>query len=834
MRNRILPLIFGFLLFTNFSFSQVCGTYEGSLEEQIQKYPEFYKSLESKNTALYLEHNNALSKMTHLKTEGDKKIIPVVVHVIHNGGGANLSVAQIENGIGHLNANINGQAYNFLSVTPDPFAAVRGDLNVEFRLAKIDPLGNPTNGINRIKSELTNLTVTETLSRDRVKALSYWNSFQYLNIWVVQSMPAGPDPQADPALNGYAQFPYPNPNFGDNMSTDGVVIRAAVFAIGETITHEVGHWLGLRHTWGDSECGSDNIADTPIDREGTFDFNGTFPFHAGLSNPGGAGVWGCVVDSLNPAGEMYVNYMDYQSDGVQTMFTKGQDLVMNETLDGIYDAITNETDIGYREYMWSAENIAATGTADGYVSPSCSQQADFATTSGVSSICEGEQIVLKGNQSMFGNGNVTSFVWDFGNGDTDDSGANLLAHTYTSAGSYDVTLTVEYNETNETRAANLSDLDLDNASSYDSIIEMLIVQGTEVELNDMGAVNIIEITLDSLGIYWGLNDSSFFRGELEKVTYVAYYDNTCVSSVSKPGFITVNNTTSSSDASSYSYSFENESDLNGDWMLSQSTDITNQWSFNNVSNTLWKWQNGIAFDGSASIKVPAEDMFAGTSTEIISKAYDLSDLSEPAIKFSWSGASINTFPVNEVVVTYSDDCGESWKSLATIGAVETSNAGLHANSFKPADKSEWTDTIMFDRVGANALINDNIRFKIEYVVNGASNNFYLDKIIIGEEDDLMISESTNQSKISIFPNPANSSTKGITIALQNLENLNVDVSLINILGAEIGKLYSGNIVSNYQEIFIDEELSSLEEGVYFVKVINRGDVILTNKLLVVK
>ena len=181
MRNIILPLIFVLTLITDFGFAQVCGTYTGSLEDQITRYPEFYQSLEAKNSELKLKHLDAISKMTRSKVEGGKKIIPVVVHVIHNGGAENLSVAQIQNGLDHLNANINGQAFNF-SATPDAFAAVRGNLNVEFRLAKIDPLGNPTSGIVRVQSELTVATVTETLSRDRVKALSYWNSYEYFNI----------------------------------------------------------------------------------------------------------------------------------------------------------------------------------------------------------------------------------------------------------------------------------------------------------------------------------------------------------------------------------------------------------------------------------------------------------------------------------------------------------------------------------------------------------------------------------------------------------------------------------------------------------------------------
>ena len=92
------------------------------------------------------------------------------------------------------------QASNFLTKTPDIFASVRGDLNVEFRLAKIDPLGNPTSGIIRVRSELT----TEPEPRDAVKALSYWNSYQYFNIWTLKKF----QPQDDGnTLLGYAQFP---------------------------------------------------------------------------------------------------------------------------------------------------------------------------------------------------------------------------------------------------------------------------------------------------------------------------------------------------------------------------------------------------------------------------------------------------------------------------------------------------------------------------------------------------------------------------------------------------------------------------------------------------
>ena len=1022
MMNRILFLISAAFLFVNFSYAQKCGTYDGSLEQDMQKYPEFYQSQEKKNLELALEHEKLLSSLKNSKTNDEVKIIPVVVHVIHDMGNENISDASIQSALDILNANINGQAANFLTKTPDVFAAVRGDAKLEFRLAKIDPKGQPTTGINRVRSSLTN----EPQPGNAVKALSYWNSYQYFNIWTVKKFA----PQDDGnTLLGYAQFP----NSG-SMSTDGVVLLASQMISGGTLTHETGHWLGLRHTWGDATCGDDGVKDTPPARDPNFGINlSDFPYHAGLSNPSGEpGVWGCIADSLNPAGEMFVNYMDYSNDADVTMFTIGQNAVMNVTLDGEYDAETGTSGIGYREYMWSQENIENTGTSDGYKVPTCTQEASFVVMNGASSICQGESLLLKGNQTMFGTGNVNSFVWDFGDGNTDSSGDNFLSHPYNEVDSFDVTLTVEYNEVTESRSSNFLDLDILTASSYDSIVENLIVQGSKQELEDLGATNIT-LFLDeggySVGSYWIRNqfsvdslvgasdidtfqvdkiedelviylsdnislvpdtvftnadsseyflidgdeltsqdltiletseynadssliqiqdyyvdyldsivdfyfyfdtsvvniltyigstyltsadsallssadstwyedgilgsdpirvyfaqfnmdttiivsvntdtatlspsdalmyndadstwaidnfigwvdtvrtyrgqhyytkyegyfkDTLFYRGELEKVTYVAYYANVCTSSVTKENFVTVYPTTSSSNASSYVYSFENESDLQGDWFLNPSTNVTSQWSFNAGNSTTWIWENGVADDGSSSIKIDADDMLFGVSTEIVSKAYDLSSFTTPAIKFSWSGASVNTFPVNELSVTYSDDCGESWKTLGGLSPAEASNAGLYTTIFSPKS-SEWKDTVMTTA----QLKASNIRFKIEYVVNGSSNNFYLDNIMIGEQASLLTSENNIFSRLSLFPNP----TKGnVNIVLENISDQDVEVVLINVLGAQVSRLFSGTVVSKYQEISAD--LAGFEKGVYFVKVISNNDVIMTDKLII--
>ena len=899
MKNRLLPLILAFLAVTSVN-AQKCGTYYGSYEEQEQKFPDFYQSLQAINADLEANYKSALSKMTHLKTENGKKIIPVVVHVIHNGGGENLSVSQIQNGLDHLNANINGQADNFLSITPDIFASVRGDLNVEFRLAKLAPVdpncdtctAEPTNGIVRVRSELTNATVTATLSRDRVKALSYWNSFQYLNIWVVKSMPAGPDPDADPALNGYAQFP-----FSGRMSTDGVMIRATVFAAGETITHEIGHWLGLCHTWacGAETCGTDNVADTPQDSEGTFDFNGTFPFN----------VDACETNPNGPAGEMYMNYMDYQSDAVQSMFTKGQDVVMNETLDGIYDADAGTSSLGFREYMWSTENIALTGVADGFISPFCVDIADFSSSTGVYSKCLGENIVLKGNKTQFPVGSVSTITWNYGDGNIDDSNTNQVFHTYESAGTYDVTLTIEYNEITEARASSLSDLDLLTATSYDSIVEVLNMQGTETELLAMNALNIdLHLDLDSLSkesiwkykipldsaieahsslgfgldtflltfnvnygdslkveeydrlsfcfftweeniildsdtvtYYYGnyeseavdayFMDTLFYRGEIMKTTYIAYYTNSCSSTTVKENVIKISPSSSSNITGSYIYDFEDASELTTDWEITKSIP-EGDWSFNTIENSSWEWVNGVSVSGSAGLMINKNDLTPGTDG-LTSVAYDLSDLTSPAIKFSYSGAASNNFPVNVVNVYYSDDCGEAWRTLGSLTNLQVANAGLYTNNFKPND-NEWNEAIMLDANGANALKNDNIKFKFEYVTNGNSNNFYLDNIMIGEEAELMMVENTAASRVSIYPNPTDGKT---FIKLNNLKNIDIEVKLVNILGAELMNLFDGKIESIYHSIN-DIDLSHLETGIYFVKVVANGDIIATEKLILNK
>ena len=825
MKIRSLLLLFAFSFFTvtfllvtaTSSFSQdahnECGSYDGYLQDEQKKFPQFYKSIEEKNKQLEAQNVQFLSKINSNTKNTGKKIIPVVVHVVHNFGSENVTDDQVADALRILNDNINGQDADFISRTPDVFAAVVGNPNIEFRLATKDPNDNPTSGINRIQSELTDVPNP----RDQVKALSYWNSYQYLNIWVVKKLPT----DNGGVLLGYAQFPY-----SGSMSTDGVAIISSQFASTQsaTLTHEVGHWLGLRHVWGDAICGDDQVADTPPqrysngfgDNPGPLPTTNSFPYHVGLQNQG------CIADSLNWAGEMFMNYMDYTDDQYCTMFSAGQVGVFEETLDGV------EGGLGYREYMWQEDNLIKTGTNDGAVPPSCNKEADFKEGFGNTSICLGEEAWFKSNKSMFGS-TISSLVWDLGDGTTSNVENNLL-HEYNQTGLYNVSLTINYDEVTHVSSDNLSSLDIANASSYDSTTTAIIVQGTQAELNNMNANNITSHSIDSLGIFWGIDGTTYYRGEVDKTIYTAYYNNSCTSTKVKEAFIAVNSTTASNSASSYNYVFDNANDIvfesddldENDWRVISTNDNPSQWSFNTSALTSWEWYEGNN-NSSSCVMMPSKDGSSLTVENLLSPSYDLSGYTKPAIKFKYTGAAVNTFPSNELNVYYTNDCGDNWAFLGKLTNLHVARAGLYTNSYSP--NGDWADTLLTK----TSLKNDNIQFKFEYSNNGASNNFYLDDIQIGEEDDLMKKDVQLLSRISVFPNPS----LGITnIVLNDLEGKNIKVKAHNILGKEVKVIYEGLVIQ--ERLQIETDLSSLEKGIYFISVYEGHDALITDKLILDK
>lgn len=392
------------------------------LNEQLQD-PEVRARYEAYQESLlrYVNDPN-----TPVIREGGKRIIPVVVHILQKGGSENITKQKVLQQIESLNRDF--QRFNTDSNnTPVRFRDVVGRMDVEFRLATKDPMGNCTDGIVRVFTDNT----VDVRDQHGFKALSYWNAYSYLNIWVVQSLGGG---GGGGTILGYAQFP------GTGlMSTDGIAVIASRIGMGgqggRTATHEVGHWLNLIHIWGDAQCGTDQVDDTPIAEEPNFGVCGNVgqPNHSSPYNLG-------VCDSENPEGEMFCNYMDYSDDNCINMFSAGQVERMNAVLDG------NSDGPGYRSFMVSAENLEATGTADPYdydevtcapISLFHFNNTSFYATTAM--ICEGDDVDFRANAY---NADVDDFAWSFPGGDPGTSDVANPSVDYNTAGSYDVTLTV--------------------------------------------------------------------------------------------------------------------------------------------------------------------------------------------------------------------------------------------------------------------------------------------------------------------------------------------------------------------------------------------------------
>ena len=798
--------IFLMIPFQSFAQNKVCGSYKGYIEDDMHQNPEFYQSISEKNQSLKQEFEriqNNLDISSLRSTSDNKKIIPVVVHIIHDDGPENVSDEVVQEAIDALNRNINGQSNLFESRTPDVFAALRGVPNVEFRLARIDPNGESTNGIVRVKSPLTN----EPSPRNAVKSVSYWNSYQYFNIWVIKKFL--PESNGNTLL-GFAQFP-----FSGSMATDGVVLIYSEFndPSSSTLTHEAGHWLGLCHPWdcGAGTCGDDNIFDTPPAREANYgvSFN-NFPYHVGLQNQG------CIADSMNWAGEMFMNYMDYTPDQFTTMFSKGQVEVINETLEG------DGTVPGFRQYMWSEVNIDETGTSDGFLPPTCTKQLNIFENNDAYQVCIGEETWFRSNSRIFGN-SISSVEWDFGDGTITSGSYNgqlghYELHTYANEGTYDVKFKITYDEVIKVRASDPSLIPASDPSLIQAITTDKIVQGTQDELNNMSASNISSHYIDSLGKYWGLEDTTFYRGKVQETIYEYDYTNTCVTEIVKAGFITVSPSVSSN-SSPEEYSFE--TGIGNDWTVADNSAEESIWTNVNGSYSGFEWSNGsLVVNNFERVKVGV----IGGYTEIVSKSFNLSNFSTPAIKFSWAGAALNTFPTNEITVHYSTNCGENWLSLGTLDPVTTSRAGYIATNFVP-NENDWLDTVLTK----NALKNNNIKFKIAYSAGTtAHNNIYIDNIKIGEASSLFNENNNSISqKISVFPNPLDESS---SILLENFGGQETSIDIINILGEKVYNIFEGVIQSDYLEIN-NLRARIKKDGIYFVRATSSSNKSFTKKII---
>ena len=280
------------------SYGQLrCGTME-----RLQFEMATDRSLESKRMLL----NKQLKRWNNQQTSNDYTI-PVVFHVLHKNETETISIEQIQSQLDVLNQDFN-RTNNDANQTPSEFSAIAADCNISFCMAQRTPNNDTTSGVTYTQTNVSSFSLYDNrIFYDSLGGKTIWDSKKYLNIYVCDLTNA----------LGFASFP------GNNESRDAVVIDfehlgtinvSPPFDKGRTATHEVGHWLNLLHVWGDGNCGSDQVDDTPTQEVANYNC----PSHPS--------------PTCENNGDMFQNFMDYTDDACMNLFTIGQKNRMHATL----------------------------------------------------------------------------------------------------------------------------------------------------------------------------------------------------------------------------------------------------------------------------------------------------------------------------------------------------------------------------------------------------------------------------------------------------------------------------------------------------------------------
>lgn len=376
--------------------SVMCFTYE-MMDELLRTHPELKENIEQ-SAATQEAFRKEFAK-TYLQKSGDVYTIPVVFHIIHDNGAENISPAQIDNAIEHMNKDFAAENNGVNNVNP-AFLDLVSNTGIRFELAKRDPDGNCTNGIVRTRNTATHA------GSDNLKLISpIWDRAKYLNIWVCKKIDGG--------SAGYSRYPSSvNSEYGSAI--DGIVVRHDyVGGIGtassttvHTLTHEAGHWLDLPHVWGstnepgvESNCNTDDgIEDTP----------NTIGWTACVINGESCGS----LDNVE-------NFMEYSY--CSKMYTHGQAQRMIAALN---------SSVASRNELWQESNLIATGVLEDETP--C--YAEF--VSNKNTICVGDKIDF---QDFSYNG-ISQRTWIFESGSPVVSQSATPTVTYNSPGLHNVTL----------------------------------------------------------------------------------------------------------------------------------------------------------------------------------------------------------------------------------------------------------------------------------------------------------------------------------------------------------------------------------------------------------
>ncbi|MCO5259220.1 MAG: M43 family zinc metalloprotease [Crocinitomicaceae bacterium] len=415
MRKNILLIASLFLATISFGQRNVETNHEARKCDQYA----MLERMQIEDPARYQEYLVAqqlsLQENTTISPRGTVYTIPVVFHILHNGGTENISDAQVIDAVRILNRDYRKQNADVNNVY-STFLPIAGDVEIEFSLAKTAPDGTCFNGITRTQSTQT---TNGSNGQSQVNAIvagnnvyqGVWPHNKYLNIYVCKDIGGAA---------GYTYLPQGNATANaTNMFYNGIFVEydycGSIGTSSEftsrTLTHEAGHWLNLKHIWGDGNqpgvsCGDDGVADTPLTKGFT-------------SCPTASSAKNCNASIV----ENYENYMDYSY--CSKMFTNGQVTRMRTAL---------TSSIAGRNNIWTEANLKAVGVLPSTTSL-CSTLLD-ATSVG---ICQGASTTFSVTNTDVA---ITSYSWSFPGGTPATSTQANPTVTYSTAGSYNVSVAI--------------------------------------------------------------------------------------------------------------------------------------------------------------------------------------------------------------------------------------------------------------------------------------------------------------------------------------------------------------------------------------------------------
>jgi len=390
---------------------QPCATYD-AMEQVFANFPEARARYEKEQDELKkatIAYETSLQMGS--KVAAVQYTIPVVFHVLHMGGPENISDAALISALAQINSDYAKAGSDVGTISP-LFSSLYINSDIKMMLAHKDPMGNCTSGIVHYYNTNTDWNQGAYPYPYTGTAAGKWNPTKYLNIYIVRSI-CPTTPTCSSSGGTVVGYTYKPGTWSSGAAQDAITYNYSFLSglQARSLSHEIGHWFNLSHTFGNTNnpgisCGDDGISDTPP----TKGYFSTCPSSAG-------------GNTCDPSTNANVeNIMDYSS--CPKMFTTGQTNVMRTAL---------ASGTSGRNNLWSAANLIATDVNGSGI---CAPIADLQSTT--YTVCSGGSLTFS---DISYNGTVTARSWAAtGGGVIGNPGGTPTSITFPTVGTQTVTL----------------------------------------------------------------------------------------------------------------------------------------------------------------------------------------------------------------------------------------------------------------------------------------------------------------------------------------------------------------------------------------------------------